>query len=315
MAMVTRGVCANRVNLVPVPEVFMIFRDRPDGELVKNASLLRRIMPFVMPSRNESVIYYEHDLDLTETLGFIERQNKNKDRDPFTFFHVVLAAGVRVLALRQNLNRFIVGGRLYQRSSIDLSFVVKKAMTDRAPMTTVKVTFEPTDTLEDVARRANEAIGVGRGDERTASEKEMSLVSKLPSSLIGPMVKLQKLADRWNLLPGSMIRNDPLYASVFLANLGSIGIESPFHHLYEYGTISLFIAIGKIRKEVGLDGGGKPVKRDVVTMRYTFDERVADGFYCARSLEMYKGLIEHPSSLLDRPEHLPKPMDQEAAPR
>jgi pyruvate/2-oxoglutarate dehydrogenase complex dihydrolipoamide acyltransferase (E2) component len=94
-----------------------------------------------------------------------------------------------------------------------------------------------------------------------------------------------------------MVREDPLYASVFLANLGSIGLEAPFHHLYEYGTVPLFAVIGRISKEPIVDADGALAVGQVVHLRYTLDERIADGFYCARSLELLRELLEHPERL------------------
>ena len=45
--------------------------------------------------------------------------------------------------------------------------------------------------------------------------------------------------------PG-MVEDDPLFTSIFIANLGSIGYPAGFHHLWEYGTASIFGVMGKI---------------------------------------------------------------------
>ena len=105
---------------------------------------------------------------------------------------------------------------------------------------------------------------------------------------------VQRLLDGWNLLPSAMIKPDPLYSSVFLANLGSIGLEAPFHHLYEYGTTPLFAVIGRIHKEQWIDDDGAVDVRDTVIIRWTFDERICDGLYCARSLDLMKGFLAAP---------------------
>ena len=269
---------------------------RPDGTLVADAPLLRRFMPFLMQRRNESAVFLEQEVALKETLQFLERRNAGRGRR-FTFFHVVLCALIRTLAERPILNRFVVGKRLYQRRDIALSFAVKKRFEDDAPLTTVKVVFSPGDGLEEVARRIDEAIGEGRGEKKTRSEGEMGLVMKLPRSLLAFAMWLQRVADHFNLLPAAMITPDPLYASAFIANLGSVGIEAPFHHLYEYGTVPLFLAIGRIRKGLIAHDDASVDVTELVTLRYTLDERIADGFYCARSLELFKGYLEDPDTL------------------
>jgi hypothetical protein len=98
-----------------------------------------------------------------------------------------------------------------------------------------------------------------------------------------------------------MLDADPMYASAFVANLGSIGLDAPFHHLYEYGTIPLFVAIGRVQKEVVVGQGGQPAVEDCLTIRYSFDERIADGFYCAGSLQHFKNLVEQPWLLEEEP--------------
>jgi len=100
--------------------------------------------------------------------------------------------------------------------------------------------------------------------------------------------------DRHNLLPRGMIDPDPMYASVFAANVGSVGLEAPFHHLYEYGTISVFGVMGRVRKTTFTDAEGRASVRDGLHVRWSLDERINDGFYAARSLEMVREVMEDP---------------------
>jgi hypothetical protein len=86
-----------------------------------------------------------------------------------------------------------------------------------------------------------------------------------------------------------MIDSDPLYTSVFVANLGSVGLEAGYHHLWQHGNCPIFCVIGRVKP--GPDGGR------VATLKFTYDERVEDGLYCARSLDRLRELIEHPEKL------------------
>ncbi len=98
-------------------------------------------------------------------------------------------------------------------------------------------------------------------------------------------------------MPGSMIATDPMYASLFAANLGSVGIDDVTHHLYEYGNVSLFGAMGP----AGPGDDGQPVVREGVKIRWTFDERINDGFYCAAALRLVRELFEDPTKALGDP--------------
>lgn len=280
----------------------MPLRRRPDGFLVRDAPPLRRMLPFLMRSRTESLVYFDLPIEVGGTRDYINRQKANPAAEGLTLFQIIVCAAARTLALRPRLNRFVAGRRLYQRHTIDLSFAMKKALTDDAPITTVKVRFDPHDTLTIASRRIREAVRSGRSGGPSVSDRQMRMVSRLPRSLVRLLVRAQRALDYFNLLPAGTIQSDPLYASVFLANLGSLGIDAAYHHLYEYGTVPVFGTIGRVKKVPVVDADGEVVARDVVETRWTFDERIADGFYCARSLEMFRSLVQHPERLEQPPD-------------
>lgn len=276
----------------------MAWFKREEGEPIKGLSSLRRFIPHLMPGRNQAAVYYDQKIEVSRLLAWLDAHNEGKpDDQKVHFFHAVLCAFVRTLAARPRLNRFISGRETYQRNNIALSFAVKRAFHDDADLATVKIAFEPDDTLDEVARKAYAAVASGRSEARSTSQKELDVVAALPKPLLRAVMGLQRCLDGLNLLPAVMVREDPLYASVFLANLGSIGLDAPFHHLYEYGTVPLFAVIGRISKEPIVDANGALAVGQVVHLRYTLDERIADGFYCARSLELLRELLEDPERL------------------
>jgi hypothetical protein len=273
---------------------------RPDGTFVERAPTLRRLMPFLMPTRNEAAVYFEQLIEVAPAMELLERMNADRPAEGrVTLFQLLLVAMARTLALRPVLNRFIVGRRLYQRKRIELSFAVKKEKSDAGGLTTVKVAVDPRESLEATLERIGQHVGEGRGARKLASEKEMDLVTLLPRALVRFVMAVQRLLDYWNVLPPSIIRADPLYASAVLANLGSVGLDSAYHHLFEYGTAPIFVTMGRIKKAVVPGEGDLPVVRDVVSLKYSLDERIADGVYCARSLELLKGMLEAPDGLLE----------------
>jgi hypothetical protein len=91
-----------------------------------------------------------------------------------------------------------------------------------------------------------------------------------------------------------MAESDPLYASAMNSHLGSIGLDSAYHHLYDHGTLPVFVVIGKVQKKLVITERGESEIRPIVTIRYSLDERIVDGFYAARSLERLKELVENP---------------------
>jgi hypothetical protein len=274
-----------------------LFR-RPDGKVIKKLSPLRRILPYLMKTRAESLVYYEQLVDVEMTQAFIDAHNQEEAGERISIFHIILAATARVLHQRPGLNRFVSGGRIYQRNAAELSFSVKKSFDDHAPLLTVKMPFSGEEKVEEVVKKIRTEVGEVRTGPPNQAEKESSLFLKIfPGFIMGWFVGLARFLDSINLLPAFMIKGDPLYASAFLANLGSLGLDRVWHHLYEWGNIPLFCAIGKIDKGVVVGPDDQPVVKNVMRLRWTFDERINDGFYCVKTLELLKGYIEDPESL------------------
>jgi pyruvate/2-oxoglutarate dehydrogenase complex dihydrolipoamide acyltransferase (E2) component len=275
---------------------------RSDGTLVRDLAPVRYIMPYLMRGRNESIVYHQMLFDLTRTRGWLEQFNAKRQRRA-TLFHLILYAVARTLHERPGLNRFISGNRIYQRNGVFLSFAAKAAFEDSAPLITVKLELPKDEPFESLVDRITERVGRAKTT-RTAGgtvDQELKLAMALPGFVLRAVLALMQFLDRVNLLPGSLIANDPMYASAFLGNLGSIGIGDTYHHLYEYGTVSLFGVVGKAEKTLMIGDDGQPVVRDAVQLCWSFDERINDGFYCASSLRVAQKIVEDPAKLIGDP--------------
>jgi hypothetical protein len=267
-----------------------VFGRRPDATLARDLPAIRRFMPFISPRRNESLVYFAHDLPVERALAFVEERNRTRPADrPMTLFHLLLRALVRILDERPRLNRFTAGGRVWQRDGIWISFSAKKAFDDASPIITVKRRFDPGESLDQMVDGLHDGLAVGRSDRKSTSDHEMDILLRLPPSLVKLALACVRGVNALGLLPKAMIDGDPMYASAFVANLGSVGLEAGYHHLWEYGTIPIFCVVGRVKP--GPDGAR------IVTLKWSYDERVEDGLYCARSLEIFRALVEAPEKL------------------
>lgn len=271
--------------------------NRPDGTLATDVAPFRRMMQFLMPTRNESAVYFEQDLDLTKTQRFIEEFNATHEQR-ITVFHVFTWAIAHVLHVRPRMNRFVMGNRVYQRDGVWISYSAKKTLADGAPIVVLKRKFDPTRTFEETVAFMHGDLKEGRSDKKSHMDKELSFFMKLPAFLLRFGVGVVRWLDSVNLLPGAFIHPDPMYASMFIANLGSVKLESAFHHLYEYGNIPLFAALGKTKLVPVVDEAGAVTSRKICTIKYTFDERIEDGLYCAHSLELLRTMVEDPAGFM-----------------
>jgi len=268
-----------------------MFGRRPDGTLIRGLSPMRRFMPFVSPRRNESVVYFAQPIDAEPGLAFLERLNAARPPErPVTYFHLYLRALALVMTQRPQLNRFVAGGRLWQRDGVWISFTAKRAFSDEAPLVTIKRRFDGDGSLAEMVDAIHDRVGAGRRGARSTSDREMELLLRLPSPLIRLALRAARAADALGLLPRSMIDADPLFATAFVANLGSVGLAAGYHHLWEWGTCGIFGVLGRI--EPGPDG------RRRVEIKWTYDERIEDGFNAARSLDAVRTHLEQPEKLL-----------------
>jgi hypothetical protein len=290
----------------------MLKQKRRDGNPIEDVPAFTKLMPYLMPDKTGSVIFYQQELDVTSTAKFIKEFNRRlvKEREILTLFELVMCAAARAVCMRPRLNRFISGRRYYQRNRLLLSFVAKKDLTDEGKEVNVKVPFYPDDTLETTARKVRACVKRGIAEDGQDNEKIVDFVARLPRFLLGPMNRAYNWLDDHNFLPYSVTESDPMWSTIFLANVGSFGLDPPFHHLFERGTSPIFMAVGKVRTEKVLeeapDGSPRLAERKTLKINYSFDDRIADGVYMGHALELVRRFIEHPAELAAPPELSPE---------
>jgi hypothetical protein len=259
----------------------------------------RRIMPFLMRGKTESVVYFEQILDVSRALAWLDAWNA-AGRPHATIFHVVLRALADMLHARPRVNRFVVGRRVYDRDHVAISFAAKKQMTDVAPLATVKRVFPPGETFADMVAALSAAIADARSPRKSAIDSELDVLLRLPAPVLDAAIGILRRLDAWGLAPRALIDSDPMYASAFVANLGSLQIDAAYHHLYEHGNCPLFVTVGRVQPRPIVVGGAVTV-RPTLALRYTYDERIEDGLYCASALDFVRARVEDPAAAHGEP--------------
>jgi hypothetical protein len=270
-----------------------MFGRRPDGELVRHTTPMRRLMPFISPRRNDSLFYLAQDVEVEAAIEFIDKHNRERPPDrPITLFHLLLRSLSQMFVLHPGINRFVKGGQLWQRAGVHLSFSAKRELIDGSPLLTIKRRFQPeTETLDEMVDGVYGRLRPARAGVETMSDKETRSLVRLPGVATWALVRAADALDSVGLLPGFMIEADPLYASMFVANLGSVRLTGGFHHLWERGTCSTFCVMGRVRR--GPSGGR------VVRLFYTYDERIEDGLHAGLGIAGNHERLENPALLLE----------------
>ena len=275
--------------------------DRPDGRWVK-ATGMQTLMANVLPNRTDCEVCCRDTIDATELLKFLEKRNAEHLEYKTTVFHCALLCISRIIKERPYLNRFIQGRRMYERHEISLSFVCKRRFADTAEEALLVVVPKDDTTIDSLSRYIVGDVKETRKSEHSTGgvDKIMDDLAKLPRPILMLVVKVIRILDFWGKLPHDIWETDPNYTTVLASNLGSIKCPSVYHHLNNYGTNSIMITIGTLHKEEMVMEDGHKEVRDVIDVSATLDERIADGFYFARSLKLLKHVFAHPE-LLDLP--------------
>ena len=133
------------------------FGDRADGYKLRTIQPMNRLTAYIMPQRNDACNQFSDSFDLAKAEPYCRKKVKEGCSN-FSMLHIFLAAYVRLISQRPAINRFVSGQTVYHRHDIEISMVVKKELTAEAPDTSIKVYFEPTDTIDDVYRKFNEVV-------------------------------------------------------------------------------------------------------------------------------------------------------------
>jgi hypothetical protein len=270
-------------------------RDRHDATRVDLGRGFKAVFPYIMKGRNESIAYYPVQVDAENLLAYVE-QHKGTPEE-ITIFEAVLLALIRILRERPTLNRYIIGRRLYQRRNVDLSFVARKRYTLDSDESNVFVKIRPEDDAATALSRIRGEIRTVKTGDQTADEGLIDLFMRLPRGLLQVAVKLLAAWDFYVDTPKFLRGVDPLRCSAYIANLGSVGMGAAYHHLFEWGTCSLFVTIGQIKPTVVVGEDGNPTVRRTLELKIALDERIADGYYDARALELFDAYLNDPARL------------------
>lgn len=275
--------------------------DRKDGIWLKDLPAMNRIMPGIMPNRADNEAHINVEVDLRPLDAYLAQKNQGRTEDKYTYFHVISAAIAKAFILRPRMNRFICNKRIYQHRDLTLAFVVKKQFSDKSEEGLAFLSIDDKETMDSYHSKIMSVIHDNRrSDIKDTSTGAMDIINKLPQWLINLILSTTLWLDKHGWAPQFLIATDPNHASIFLSNLGSIGLEGGYHHLVNWGTNSCFIVLGKkyMKKEYFKDGSSDLY--EVIPLGITLDERIADGYYYSGTVALVKQLLAHPE-LLDLP--------------
>ena len=278
--------------------------DRYDGYRVRTMDPTFVLIPQIMRTRLDSQIFFDEQIDISGLRKFIV---ENRENIPgLSMYHFFVAAIIRTMVERPRINRFVSGRKIYARSYLRASLTIKKFMDEDGEEGQLTPEFAPTDTLREVVEKFNKALEEAKAEDEKNRGNDTDITIKILSALPGFVIKfvvwLLRNLDAIGLMPKFINRVSPFHSSIFVTNVGSIGLSPVYHHLYEFGTTSAFMAIGKKEIVNEIDREGNVNSKHVINMRFVLDERICDGYYFASAIKLFKYYVKHPDLLLLPPE-------------
>lgn len=277
-----------------------MFGHRSDGYELKTIPAEFRLMPSLMKERSDSQVMFKQDIPIAAIEEYIDK--KAEEGIKMSIMDVVFAAVVRIIAERPSLNRFVVNGRCYARHDIVTAITIKKALSDEGEETSIKLKWEGNENIFDIVEKLQKVVAENK-DESTenGTDKTADMIAKIPTGLIKKVVGLLKWMDLHGHLPKKIIEVSPFHTSAYVTNVGSIGIDAIYHHIYNFGTTSLFLAMGRKKKSWVFEDEELKEEKNI-TIGFVGDERICDGYYYASSFRQLAKYLKKPEVLEEHPE-------------
>ena len=273
-----------------------MFGHRSDGVEVKKATPELKIMACLMKDRVDSQVFFNQDICVDKMDEYIKKMADKGEK--FTYLDILYTAVLRIMAERPKLNRFVINGRLYARHKLTISLTLKKSLSDEADDSTIKPEFNGTETIFEVRDMLRKLIDENKGIEADISgtDKTAATIGKIPGGVFKFVVGMLVHLDKHGHLPKGLIKISPFHTSAYITNVASIGINSIYHHIYNFGTTSMFFAMGKRKKSYVYEDDEIKEER-CINLAFVGDERICDGYYYANSFRKLCKLLNNPEVL------------------
>lgn len=279
-----------------------MFGKRADGKVVKTNDPIFMIIPHIMKKRSDSQVFYTEELPIAPLDEYIAK--KEAEGIKMSYMSIIYAAMVRIICQKPSLNRFVVNGKVYARNSIAVSLAIKKGLSEDAEETNLKLHFSGSENIFEVKERLEREIADNKDTEaKNSTDNFVRALAYIPNWVIKIVVNFLMFLDKHELLPKAIIELSPFHTSAYLTNVGSLGIDAIYHHLYDFGTTGMFLAMGKKRKSyIYEEDSIKETK--ALSIRWVLDERICDGYYYASAVKLFNKYMKKPELLEENIEPL-----------
>ena len=107
--------------------------------------------------------------------------------------------------------------------------------------------------------------------------------------------------DKHGLLPKIITDLSPFHSTAVITNLASIRTNHIYHHVYDFGTTGMVMAMGNNIETPKMKGGEMVLQKEI-PFGIVMDERLADGHRYAQAFASLQKYLKDPTLLETAPE-------------
>ncbi len=266
-----------------------------EGRRVRSLPAMSYVSHLIMKERNDAQNQFEDVVDITNIERYLDEKHKEGYTD-LALLHVLLTAYARVVSDRPGINRFLAGQRIYARNNIECVMTIKKELSLESPDTCIKVELDPRDNVYNVYKKFQKTVKAAI-EEESDFDNVAKLLTKLPRPILRGIVSFLKWLDYHGWLPKALMKVSPFHGSMIVTSMGSLGIPAIYHHLYDFGTLPVFISYGNVFTADAIKRDGTRERHHFITIKVVTDERICDGYYYASAFKRLKRYLLHPETL------------------
>lgn len=291
-----------------------MFGFRPDGRRVKLDDAILRLTPYLMPQRVDAQVHSVQRVDCDIMTRYIRDQRAKGHI--LSYIDLILAAYVRVASQNPEINRFVANKQLYARNTICVSMALLKTFDDdeKIQEATVKLHFSPYSTVYDVHHVIQQAIEENRKPEVANNTDKFARLLLMVPGFPTLVVAIARILDRYGVLPAWITEVSPFHTGLFFTSMASLGMPYVNHHIYNFGTTSIFLSMGKVERTPFPGPDGTVMFKRITPMGVVSDERITSGAGFARAFSLWRDLLANPSLLETPPETIQQDYPPEKMP-
>ena len=278
--------------------------DRKDGRRLRTISPLFQLSPFTMLDPADAASSFSDSVDAAAIEAWLRERRRAGD-ESMSLLHVVIAAYVRMLALRPAMNRFVAGRFIYARNNIDIILAPGGSGGADSSGLDFTVRFQPSDTVADVYRKINARAENLKADQSADRfERVASTLVKTPRFILRAAIGVLRWLDSHGWLSTSITDKSPWHGSAVISDEGAFHMPPVRRSLNALGALPVTLSIGRIRTAMEPDSAGRFTEHKYMDFSVTYDSRVADSAYIGSAFRYFRYFLANPDALEFPPDRI-----------